>query len=111
MISLTNALCSITIADQSCGVAQEVMAPSRTEPVYSAVHKTMSAADVSLSQSCCDSCVLLCACSIAIADQSYGIAKETVAPVTGSAYSFLDEATPKAANSGPSTSLAGSISG
>ncbi|KAL0031002.1 hypothetical protein WJX79_008100 [Trebouxia sp. C0005] len=49
--------------------------------------------------------------SLAISDQSYGIATETVAPVTGPAYSFLDKATPKAANSGPSTSLAASISG
>lgn len=56
-----------------------------------------------------DNC--FCDCSLATSDQSYGIATETVASVTGPAYSFLDKATPKAANSGPSTSLAASISG
>lgn len=55
--------------------------------------------------------ICLCACSLATSDQSYGIATEAVAPITGPAYSFLDKATPKAANSGPSTSLAASISG
>ena len=50
-------------------------------------------------------------CSLSTKDQSYGIAAETVAPLTGSAYSILDKATPKAANSGPRTSLAASISG
>lgn len=50
-------------------------------------------------------------CSLAQADQSYGIAAETVAPLSGAAYSFLDKATPKAANSGPSTQLGASISG
>ncbi|KAL3145208.1 hypothetical protein ABBQ32_000957 [Trebouxia sp. C0010 RCD-2024] len=43
--------------------------------------------------------------------QSYGIAKQTVAPLAGSAYSIMDKATPKAPNSGPSTSIAASISG
>ena len=50
-------------------------------------------------------------CSLTTKGQAYGIADQTVAPLTGSAYSILEKATPKAANSGPSTSIAASISG